>query len=66
MTIDGIHEAARERKSVSSRRQFSRDYLGRAPNYAAHTGLGGCGADALLNLFRRSARRGRPTSRRRR
>ena len=53
MTIDGIYDAAKARGLVGSRRQFSRDYLGRAANYAADTKLERCGAGALLNLYRR-------------
>jgi hypothetical protein len=53
MTIDNIYGAARARGLVSSHRQFSRDYLGRAPNYAADTGLGRCSVATLLNLYRR-------------
>ena len=53
MTIDDIYEAARARKLLVSRRQFSREFLGRAPNYAADRGLDRCSAGALLNLYRR-------------
>jgi hypothetical protein len=53
MTIEDIYDAARARKLVRSRRQFSREYLGRAPNYAADRGFGRCSAGALLNLYRR-------------
>jgi hypothetical protein len=53
VTIEQIYDAARARKIVRSRRHFSHDYLGRAPNYAADTGLGRCSVAALLNLFRR-------------
>ena len=53
MTIHDIYEAARERGLVRSRRHFSRELLGMAPNYAAHTGLDRCSAAALLNLYRR-------------
>jgi hypothetical protein len=53
MTIQDIYAAAKERGLVRSLRQFSRDLLGRAPNYAADTGLGRCSAVALLNLYRR-------------
>ena len=53
MTMHDIYEAARERGLARSGRQFSRDLLGMAPNYAAHTGLDRCSATALLNLYRR-------------
>ena len=53
MTMHDIYEAARERGLVRSGRQFSRDLLGMAPNYAAHTGLDRCSVAALLNLYRR-------------
>jgi hypothetical protein len=53
MTIDDIYAAARERGMVRSLRQFSRDLLGRAPNYAADTGLDRWSATALLHLYRR-------------
>ena len=53
MTVEGIYEIARERGLVRSRRQFSREYLGRAPNYAADRGFTHCSAGALVNLFRR-------------
>jgi len=53
VTIEAIFEAAKERGLVRSRRQFSREYLGRAPDYAADRGFGHCSAGALVNLFRR-------------
>jgi len=53
MTIEQIYDAAKARGLVGSRRRFSREYLGRAPNYAADTGFGRCSAGALLNLYRR-------------
>jgi hypothetical protein len=53
MTIHDIYAVARERGLVRSLRQFSRDLLGRAPNYAADTGLGRCSAAALLSPYRR-------------
>ena len=53
MTVEGIYEIARERGLVRSRRQFSREYLGRAANYISDTGLERCSAGALVNLFRR-------------
>jgi hypothetical protein len=53
MTIKDIYDAARARKLVASRRQFSRDYLGRAGNYVADRGFGGCSAGALVSLFKR-------------
>lgn len=53
MTIEQIYDAARERGLVRSRRQFSREYLGRAPNYTADRGFNGCSAGALVSLFKR-------------
>ena len=50
--IDHIYEAARTRGLVRSRRQFSQEFLGRAPNYACNTRLARCSAGALLNLYR--------------
>jgi hypothetical protein len=60
MTIHDIYAAARERGMVRSLRQFSRDLLGRAPNYAADTGLTRCSAVALLHLYRRLGELGQP------
>ena len=53
MTIEQVYNATKERGLVRSRRQFSREYLGRAPNYAADRGFGRCSAGALVSLFRR-------------
>ena len=53
MTIDDIYGTLRERGLVASLRRFSRDFLGRAENYAADTGLDRCSAGALLNLHKR-------------
>ena len=53
MTIGEIYQAARARGLKSSVRRFSREFLGRAANYAADRGLARCGAGALLNLYRR-------------
>jgi hypothetical protein len=53
VTIESIFEAAKARGLVRSRREFSRDYLGRAENYLADGGFGRCSAGALVNLFRR-------------
>ena len=53
MTIDDIYGTLRERGLVASLRRFSRDYLGRAENYAADRGLDRCSAEALLNLYMR-------------
>ncbi len=39
MTINDIYHHLRERGLVASLRRFSRDFLGRAENYAADTGL---------------------------
>ena len=48
-----IYEAAKARGLVRSLRQFSRDFLGRCPHYAADRGLERCSAGALLNLYKR-------------
>jgi hypothetical protein len=53
MTTRRIYEAARERGLVQSQRQFSRELLGMAANYAADTGFARCSPAALLNLHRR-------------
>jgi hypothetical protein len=53
MKIHEIYAAAKERGLVSSMRRFSREFLGRAPNYASDRGLDRCSAAALLNLYRR-------------
>ena len=53
MTIDDIYFDLRQRGLVASLRGFSRDYLGRAENYAADRGLDRCSAAALLNLCKR-------------
>ncbi len=53
MTIDDIYLDLRQRGLVASLRRFSRDFLGRAENYAADRGLDRCSAGALLNLYKR-------------
>ena len=53
MTIDDIYFDLRQRGLVAPLRGFSRDYLGRAENYAADRGLDRCSAGALLNLYKR-------------
>jgi hypothetical protein len=53
VTVEGIYQTAKARGLVRSRREFSRDFLGRAPNYAADTALRRCSAAALLTLYRR-------------
>ena len=53
MTIDDIYGTLRERGLVASLRRFSRDFLGRAENYAADRGLDRCAPAALVNLHRR-------------
>ena len=53
MTIDDIYFDLWQRGLVASLRGFSRDYLGRAENYAADRGLDRCSAGALLNLYKR-------------
>ena len=60
MTIDDIYRAARQRGLVPSQRQFSQEFLGRAPNYIADRGFGKCSAGALLNLYRRFGELGEP------
>ena len=53
MSIEDIYEAAKARGLARSRRQFSEELLGMAPNYASDTGLARCSARAILNLYRR-------------
>ncbi len=53
MSIEEIYEAAKARGLARSRRQFSQELLGMAPNYAADTGFARCSARAILNLYRR-------------
>ncbi len=53
MTTNDIYEAAKARGLARSLRHFSREFLGRQPNYASDTGLARCSAGALLNLYRR-------------
>ena len=53
MSIEEIYEAAKARGLARSRRQFSAELLGMAPNYASDTGLARCSAGALLNLYKR-------------
>ena len=53
MTMNEIYGALRERGLVASLRRFSRDYLGRAENYAADRGLDRCTPTALVHLHRR-------------
>lgn len=53
MTVDDIYQDLRGRGLVTSLRRFSRDYLGRAENYAADRGLDRCAPAALVNLHRR-------------
>lgn len=60
MTIHDIYAAARDRGLARSLRQFSSDLLGRAPNYAADTGLDRCSTAVLLNLYRRLGELGQP------
>jgi hypothetical protein len=52
MNVDQIYLAAKDRGLVSSKRCFSRSFLGRASNYASDTGLSHCSAGALTNLCR--------------
>ena len=52
MSIEEIYEAAKARGLARSRRQFSEELLGMAPNYASDTGLARCSARAILNLYR--------------
>ncbi len=52
--IRDIYDAAKARGLARSQRQFSREYLGRAGNYACETGgLRACSAGALLHLLYR-------------
>ena len=44
MGIDEIYEVAKARGLARSRRQFSEELLGMAPNYASDTGLARCSA----------------------
>jgi hypothetical protein len=44
MSIEEIYEAAKTRGLARSRRQFSQELLGMAPNYASDTGLARCSA----------------------
>ena len=53
MDAIGIDEAAKARGLTPSLRHFSREFLGRKPNYASDTGLARCSAGALLNLYKR-------------
>ena len=53
MTIADIYQDLRGRGLVASLRRFSRDYLGRAENYAADRGLDRCAPAALVHLHRR-------------
>ncbi len=53
MGIEEIYEVAKARGLARSRRQFSEELLGMAPNYASDTGLARCSAGALLNLYKR-------------
>ena len=53
MSIEEIYEAVKARGLARSRRQFSKELLGMAPNYASDTDLARCSAGAVLNLYRR-------------
>lgn len=53
MTVNDIYQDLRGRGLVHSLRRFSRDYLGRAENYASDGGLDRCAPAALVNLHRR-------------
>jgi hypothetical protein len=53
MSIYEIYKVARERGLVLSLSRFSRDFLGRASNYASDRGLDRCSVAVLLNLYRR-------------
>jgi hypothetical protein len=53
MSVEEIYEVAKARGLARSRRQFSEELLGMAPNYASDTGLARCSARAILNLYRR-------------
>jgi hypothetical protein len=53
VTVNDIYQDLRGRGLVHSLRRFSRDYLGRAENYASDRGLHRCAPAALVNLHRR-------------
>jgi hypothetical protein len=53
VTVNDIYQDLRGRGLVHSLRRFSRDYLGRAENYAADRGLDRCAPAALVHLHRR-------------
>jgi hypothetical protein len=53
MNIHDIYTALRDRGTAPSLRHFSREFLGKAANYAADRGLGRCSPEALLHLHRR-------------
>ena len=53
MTVNDIYQDLRGRGLVHSLRRFSRDYLGRAENYASDRGLHRCAPAALVHLHRR-------------
>ncbi len=53
MGIEEIYEAVKARGLARSRRQFSAELLGMAPNNASDTGHARCSARAILNLYRR-------------
>ena len=53
ISVDDIYQDLRGRGLVHSLRRFSRDYLGRAENYAADRGLDRCAPAALVHLHRR-------------
>jgi hypothetical protein len=53
MTMQDIYESMKARGLVRSHREFSRQFLGRAANYASDTGLDRCSIRALLCLYAR-------------
>jgi hypothetical protein len=51
--VRAIFDAMQARGLVTSGRAFSRNWLGRAPNYTCSTRFEGCAPAALLHLHRR-------------
>ena len=60
MTIDDLYQLALARGLTRSRRHFSRNLLGRAPNYLADTRERGCSRATLIDLCRRFGEVGHP------
>lgn len=53
MSVDEIYASVKARGLARSRREFSEEFSGMAPDYASDTGLARCSAGAFLNLYRR-------------